>query len=166
MPSGCYIRSASFDTIPSGAVAATFTGKKLGASFSMIGDFVPRIPCTCYCGEYRQYVRGTFTAGGSPVAHSLGGGRTLHPTTFQEDGDLAAGTAYGYRSSPGTKSVFTPDQAGGCRFKGEDEPGISSASGTAVAMSLDFKGDLIDTCRGNQVLATSSWTVAGSGTVP
>jgi len=163
----CNIQSASFASIPSGAVAATMSGSKLSASFTMIGDFAPRIPCNCSCGEYRQYVRGTFTANGSPVAHSLGGGRLLDPTTFQEDGDVAAGTVYGHRSVVGTKSIFTPDQAGGCRFEGSDEPGISNTgSGVALAMNLDFRGELIDTCRSNTVLASSSWTVSGSGTTP
>lgn len=165
-PAGCYVERASFNTIPSGTIPATLSGRKLGAAFSMIGDFVPRTPCTPYCGEYRQYVRGTFTANGAKHVHSLGGGRNLHPTTFQEDGDVAAGTVYGHRSVPGTKSKFTPNQANGWRFEGQDEPGIAGPSGTALAMNLDFTGDLIDTCRANQVLATSSWTVAGSATVP
>jgi hypothetical protein len=163
---GCYIESAGFANIPSGAVSATLSGAKLGAAFTMIGDFAPRIPCDCSCGEYRQYIRGTFTANGRSLTHSLGGGRTLHPTTFQEDGDVAAGTAYGHRSSLGTKSKFTPDQMGGCRFEGADEPGVSGGSGARLAMNLDFRADLIDTCRSNMMLASSSWNVSGSATVP
>jgi hypothetical protein len=158
----------SFTSIPSGKVAATLTGSKLGAAFTMVGEFVPRIPCNCSCGEYRQYVRGTFTADGKTVTHSLGGGRNLHATTFQEDGDVAAGTVYGHRAVRGTKSKFkNPDQATGCTFEGADEPGIASTkSGTVLAMDLDFKGDLIDTCHSDKIIATSSWKVEGTATIP
>jgi hypothetical protein len=162
----CALISASFSSIPSGTVAATISGGRLQGPFVMRATFDTAIPCTCANGEYRQYVRGSFTAGGRTVNHMLGPGRPLDPSTFQEDGDVAAGTVYGHRAVPGTKSRFRPDQAGGCRFEGEDEPGISAASGTAVAMNLDFKGDLIDTADSNRVVTTASWSVAGSGTMP
>jgi hypothetical protein len=163
----CALASASFATVPSGTINAALNGSRLEGPFQIRADFATPIPCNCSCGEYRQYVRGTFTADGQPVTHQLGGGRTLHPTRFQEDGDLAAGTAYGYRSSPGTKSRFKPDQAGGCRFEGDDEPGISSDSGTRVSMSLDFRGELVDTCKFPMpTTASASWSVAGSATIP
>ena len=79
---------------------------------------------------------------------------------------MAAGTVYGHRAVLGTKSKFLPDQAGGCRFEGEDEPGISSAvSGTVLGMNLDFKGELIDT-RDNSQILEKHWWVTGTGTVP
>ena len=159
--------TGSFADIPSGKIAATLNSNKLGAAFNMVGDFDAHIPCNCSCGEYRQYVRGQFTSNGHPVTHSLGGGRTLHPVNFQEDGDVAAGTVYGHRSVPGTKSKFKTDQAGGCRFEGADEPGIaSSTKGTVLGINLDFKGELIDTCRSNSAVASSAWNVAGSATIP
>jgi len=159
--------TGSFEDIPSGKIAATLNANTLGAAFKMVGNFDSHVPCTCSCGEYRQYVRGKFTSNGQPVAHSLGGGRTLHPVNFQEDGDVAAGTVYGHRSVLGTKSEFKPDQAGGCRFEGADEPGIaSSTTGTVLGIDLDFKGDLIDTCRSNTAVASSAWNVAGSATIP
>ncbi len=164
--SRCAITSATFATVPSGTITAALNGSKLEGPFQIRADFTRPIPCNCSCGEYRQYVRGTFTANGRPVTHRLGPGRVLHPTNFQEDGDVSLGTVYGHRSVRGTKSRFTPDQAGGCRFEGEDEPGISSSSGTRVAMNLGFRGDLIDTCRGNAVLTSSSWSVVGSATIP
>ncbi|MFZ5623305.1 MAG: hypothetical protein ACOY71_02585 [Gemmatimonadota bacterium] len=162
----CHIEDAIFDSIPSGAVPATLTGTKLGADFDMIAGVGPVIPCNCSCGEYRQYVRGTFTVNGKNHAHSLGGGRNLDPTTYQEDGNVAAGTVYGHRRVRGTKSVFKPDQAGGCQFQGSDQPGISAGSGTKLEMDLEFVGNLIDTCAGSAVLETSSWSVVGSATVP
>ena len=162
----CAITGATFTSIPSGTVAATLSGGRLQAPFVMRATFSNAIPCTCANGEYRQYIRGSFTAGGSPVTHMLGPGRPLSATTFQEDGDVGAGTAYGYHSSPGTKSRFKPDQATGCQFEGEDEPGISAASGNAVSVNLDFRGDLIDTADANRVVTTASWTVSGSATMP
>jgi hypothetical protein len=163
----CALAGASFATVPSGTIKAALNGTRLEAPFQVRADFTTPIPCNCSCGEYRQYVRGTFTADGQPVTHQLGGGRTLHPTQFQEDGDLAAGTAYGYRSSPGTKSRFKPDQAGGCRFEGEDEPGITSGSGKQVTMHLDFWGELVDTCKSPMpTTASASWSVDGSAKIP
>lgn len=158
--------TGSFSTIPSGTVAATMTGTKLGATFSMVGDFNSAIPCTCACGEYRQYVRGKFTAGGSPVTHNIGPGITLDPTTFKLDGNASTVNYFGRRNSRTTYSHFEPDQAGGCQFQGLDIPGISAGSGTALVVDLDFRGELIDTCDSNRVLVTKSWSVKGSATVP
>lgn len=163
----CAITSATFTDVPPPAtLVATLNGSRLEAPFKIRATFDNAIPCTCANGEYRQYVRGSFTAGGNPVTHMLGPGRPLDPTTFQEDGDVAAGTAYGYHSSPGTKSRFLPDQAGGCNFESEDEPGITSASGTVVTMNLDFQGDLIDTTAGGAAIASASWSVGGTATIP
>jgi hypothetical protein len=170
--SACSV-TGSFSSIPSGAVAATLTGTKLSAAFAMTGTFTPSgfvffaIPCTCWCGEYRQHVRGKFTRNGSAVTHALCGSN-LDPTTFQEDCGIFGGTSYryGYRSHAFATSKFTPDQAGGCTFEGQDAPGITGSSGDTLAMNLDFKGELIDTCHGNTVLASSAWTVSGTATVP
>ncbi len=162
---GCVITGA-FSTIPSGTLAATLSGTKLGASFQMIGDFDVPIPCVCSMGEYRQRVRGTFTKNGTNVTHALCG-TNLHPTTFQEDCGIFGGKTYkyGYRSIPFANSKFTPDQATGCRFEGFDFPGISGATGDKLAINLDFEGELIDT-RSGASLASSSWSVQGSATVP
>jgi hypothetical protein len=162
----CALTAANFTSIPSGAVAATLNGGRLQAPFVMRATFENPIPCNCSNGEYRQFIRGSFTAGGRAVTHMLGLGRPLSATAFQEDGDVGVGTAYGHRSVPGTKSRFLPDQQGGCQFEGEDEPGITASSGTVVTMNLDFRGDLIDTSASNRVMNTSSWTVSGSATMP
>jgi hypothetical protein len=161
--------TGSFSSIPSGTVPATLSGSKLGATFNMIGDFSPtKIPCSCSCGEYRQYVRGTFTKNGSNVTHALCG-TNLDPTTFQEDCARIGGTdyKYGYRSIPFATSKFTqPDQATGCRFEGFDAPGITGSSGDTLAVNLDFQASLIDTCNGYTNLTNASWSVSGSATVP
>jgi len=160
--------TGSFTNIPSGTLAATLGGNKLGASFSMVGTFNAPIPCTCSAGEYRQYVRGSFTKNGSNVTHALCG-TNLHPTTFQEDCGISGGNTYkyGYRSIPFANSKFTsPDQATGCQFNGFDYPGIRGSSGDTLSVNLDFRGELIDTGMGSAVLASSSWSVVGSATVP
>jgi len=132
----------------------------------MVGDFDSPIPCTCACGEYRQYVRGSFTANGSPVTHYIGPGVTLNPTTYQLDGNATTANYFGRRNYRTGYSHYEPDQAGGCQFQGSDIPGLSGPSGTALTVSLDFRGELIDTCAAGSALATSSWSVSGSGTVP
>lgn len=157
--------TGSFSSIPSGVLAATMNGSKLGTTFNMVGDFNSAIPCTCACGEYRQYVRGTFTANGAPVTHQLGPGLTLHPTNYQLDGNATTANYFGRRDYRTSYSHFEPDQAGGCQFQGSDIPGISAGSGTALTVNLDFIGKLIDTCASNHELASSSWSVVGSGTV-
>lgn len=162
----CALTAATFTSIPSGTVAATLIGGLLQAPFVMRATFDNAIPCNCSNGEYRQYVRGSLTAGGTPIAHMLGPGRPLSATAFQEDGDVAAGTVYGHRSILGTGSRFLPDQQGGCQFEGEDAPGINSSSGTVVVMDLEFRGDLIDTSDSNRVMTTRSWGASGSATIP
>jgi len=134
----------------------------------MIGKFSPSIPCNCSCGEYRQYVRGEFTRNGSTVTHPLCG-TNLDPKTYQEDCGRIGGKdyKYGYRSIPFATSKFTdPDQATGCKFAGYDAPGITGSSGDKLGVNLDFIGKLIDTCNGNKELASSSWSVQGTATVP
>jgi hypothetical protein len=163
----CAITSATFTEVPPpSTIVAALNGSRLEAPFKIRATFGNAIPCTCANGEYRQYIRGSFTAGGAPVTHMLGPGRPLDPTTFQEDGDVAAGTVYGYHSVLGTGSRFLPDQATGCIFEGEDAPGITSASGNVVTMNLDFRGDLIDTTAGGAVITSADWSVAGSATIP
>jgi hypothetical protein len=161
--------SASFSTIPSGAVAATLNGTKLGAPFDMIGNFsATRIPCSCACGEYRQYVRGYFKSNGTTVTHHLCG-TDLDPTNYQEDCARIGGRdyKYGYRSNAfATSNFVNPDQATGCRFEGHDNPGITGSSGDSLEVNLDFIGTLVDTCDGNVVRASSSWSVKGTATVP
>jgi len=160
--------TGSFSSIPSGTLTATLSGNKLGASFNMIGTFTAPVPCVCSAGEYRQYVRGTFTKNGANVIHALCG-TNLHPTNYQEDCGVVGGKnyKYGYRSIPFATSNFTdPDQATGCKFEGFDHPGIRGSSGETLSVNLDFLGALIDTSSSNAVLAASAWSVVGSATVP
>jgi hypothetical protein len=167
--SSCPLTGGAFSNIPNGqTLVAGLSGSKLTKSFNMIGDFTAGPGCSCSCGEYRQNVRGTFTKNGAAVTHALCGSN-LDPSTYQEDCARIGGTdyKYGYRSNPfGTSNFVNPDQATGCQFKGYDSPGIIGSSGDKLAMSLDFRGQLVDTCSGNKVLATADWSVGGAATVP
>lgn len=161
--------TASWTSIPPPAtLPATFVGNKLGAPFDMIADFTTTPPpCTCACGEYRQYVRGTFKKNGAVVTHTLCG-TTLSPTSFQEDCAVSGGRnlKYGYHSIPFATSNFSqPDQATGCHFDGFDYPGIKGATGDNLEIDLDFQASLVDVCNG-ATLKTAEWSVAGAGTVP
>lgn len=165
----CNSVSGTFN-LPSGTLPATLSGTKLGASWSMSADFTsdPPDPAVCGpCGEYRQYVRGTFTKNGATVRHRLCG-TDLDPNSYQEDCVMAGGRAfkYGYHSIPDGNSRFSnPDQATGQRWDGYDAPGISGASGDTLGVDLHFYGDIVDVCNG-ATLGGSSWSVQGTATVP
>jgi hypothetical protein len=161
--------NGSFKNIPAGTIPATLVGNQLGASFDMIGDYTATggNGCTCSCGEYRQYVKGSFKANGRTVAHDLCG-TPLSPTSFNEDCATAGGVnyRYGYRTHRWVNSHFdNPDQASGCRFTGWDSPGITGSSGDTLEVDLEFMASLIDTCQG-KTIAGSGWSVVGSATVP
>lgn len=160
--------AARFTTIPSGTLRPTLSGTSYNAPFDMIADFTPSGSCTtCATGEYRQYVKGYFKLNGATVTHNLCG--TTLSSSWQEDCGVFGGNTYkyGYHSIPFGNSRFTPNQADGCHFIGHDAPGFSNlVSGDRPEINLQFKGDLIDTGNGNNVLATSNWSVSGTSTVP
>jgi hypothetical protein len=171
----------SFLAIPSGAQTPSVTGDRLHHSFDILAEFDASAGGDVQTGEYRQQVRGTFTSNGTAVTHSLGGGRDLHATTFQEDG--SGDTRYGYRSVFGTGSqfgtatettpgtyTFTPSATNaGSAFYGHDDPGIQGGTGDTVAMDLEFQGSIVDTSRPpsspSYTIASSAWSVTGSGTL-
>jgi hypothetical protein len=163
-------RVSASSSLPSGTLPATLTGSKLGASWSMSANFTgdPPNPAICGpCGEYRQYVRGSFTKNGRPVTHQLCG-TALDPSKFQEDCVQIGGTQYkyGYHAIPFATSKFSrPDQATGQRWDGSDAPGIRGSSGDDLTVDLEFMGDLVDNCNG-ATIGGSTWKVSGSAKVP
>jgi Domain of unknown function (DUF4157) len=177
--------TGSFDDIPSGDKIATVSGKRLSFRFGMSGSFQPvqaayrdLLECSCSCGEYRQEVRGKFTRAGKCEPNCgdnyppICGVATPDPTIFYEDCRPVGSSVvkYGYRSIPLNLSRFvdpdgTPNQATGCVFFGSDSPGIEGKSGEVLGMDLTFRGRLIDTCNGNKILDSSTWTVFGTGTI-
>jgi hypothetical protein len=153
---------------PAATLRPELIGSKLGRKFYMVGKFSASPPCSCSCGEYRQYVRGRMILNGEDRPAPLCGGN-LDPKIYQEDCTVIDGRSYkyGYRSTPFPTSVFIyPDQETGCTFVGHDEPEVSAESGDTVGLDLDFRGQLVDACDGDRVLATAEWSVAGSATIP
>lgn len=166
-------------TVPAGS------GNKMGERFNMEIDFDSTpAGCVCSCGEYRQLLRGTFTANGKTLVHLLpnpGGGAPLkllpRPASgsasdnFLEDGipSPASGTNvhYGHRSEGAADSTDTylPDRATGCQYRGNDFPGITASAGTNVTIDLDFRGQAVDTCNRNSCVQQNDWTVTCSGTL-
>jgi hypothetical protein len=169
--------------VPANRSGCTPTLASVHETFDMNADLaVAPYPAACFCGEYRQYVRGSFTANGRPVQFLMpdpaGGVRPLLPRpapgnprdNFQEDG-IPADTAlfgvnefYGHRgASYGNGNSFDqylPDRAGGCQYRGHDEPSAATVqSGTTVELDADFRGQIIDVANGSQVIATREWNV-------
>ncbi|KUL27662.1 hypothetical protein [Chlorobium limicola] len=158
-----------FTSIPGGTLTASLdSSNTLGAAFSMEADFISLGQDGSPAGgEYRQYVRGSFTLNGRPDPHRLCG-QNLSQTTFHEDCTNIGGTIYkyGYRSIRFDTSYFdNPDQENGSSFHGWDRPGISGSSGETLMINLDFRGELVDICNNEQVLDSAEWSVFGSATV-
>ena len=115
--------------------------------------------CQCGCCEYRQFVRGTFTDGGTgqPVLFDLPSG-PLDATRYCEDGAIDEfGTNqhgyYGHRnhSTPGD----TYGGLGGCSYEGNEK----SSCPPSDTAHLEFVGLIVDVCR-RRVSAKQTWTVA------
>jgi hypothetical protein len=160
--------TARFTSIPSGTLTPTFSGSLLTVPFDMNAEFTLPIPCSGVCGEYRQFVRGSFSVNGTNLTHALCS-NNLSPTTWYEDCATIGGTnyKYGYHTIPFPNSRFSnPDQATGTTFKGHDSPGLSGTTGDRLAIHLEFKGILVDACDSDAPLVTKTWKVDGTGVVP
>jgi hypothetical protein len=182
----CCVKAFNVPTARSGCTTvAVGARKKMGETFNMEMDFDSTgAGCVCSCCDYRQFIRGTFTANGTAIALLLpnpAGGPPLKmlprpaagspSDNFLEDGLVAppAGTNvhYGHRSEGSTDSTdkYLPDRATGCQYRGNDFPGLTSAVGTSVSVDVDFRGQAIDTCNGNTAVQQNEWTVTCSGTL-
>lgn len=160
-----------------------------GESFEMQVDFVseaPDYPVMCGAGEYRQYVRGSFMLQ-DPVLGALrrinhdlpdmvnGGVMPMLAApavgaaadNFLEDGHAGGRWQYGHRrepiANPGTHNQFLPDRDTGCQYRGTDFPSLGFTPGTPYSVSLDFRGQAVDSATAGEVLATVDWSVSGSG---
>jgi hypothetical protein len=185
----CCVTTFNIPTARSGCqtVAATGGNNKMGETFNLEIDFDSAAAgCVCSCGEYRQFIRGTFTANGTTVVHLLpnpaaGAPLKLLPRppagaasdNFIEDGLVSPPAGmnvhYGHRSEPVTTDTTDlyqqPDRPTGCQYRGNDFPGIAAASGTNVTVDLDFRGQAIDTCNAGNCVQQNEWTVTCSGTL-
>jgi hypothetical protein len=112
------------------------------------------------------------------------------PTTLREDGQIIGGTRatgsppagqccqsltggrierFGYRSSPpvhrtGLEDRYLPSQATGCEYRARDTYGLSGTSrptGLRIRLRIVWQGRVIDTSRGNRIIATRHWGVRG-----
>ncbi len=183
----CCITTFNVPTARSGCTteAASSTRNKMGERFNMEIDFDSSgAGCVCSCCEYRQLIRGTFTANGTNIVHLLpnpAGGAPLRmlprPATgatddnFLEDGiptpPSGTNVYYGHRSEGSTDSTDTylPDRATGCQYRGNDFPGLTGPTGMTVSIDLDFRGQCVDTCNANASVQQNDWTVTCSGTL-
>lgn len=130
-------------------------------SFDMEADFLSRRRrCRCSCCEYRQFVRGTFTAAaGASVRFDMPSG-PLDPVKYCEDGaiDEFGPGAHGYyghrdRSSAGDEYSGT-GAATGCTYRGNEKPSCPPTDG----VHLEFIGLIVDRCR-RTVVAKRTWSV-------
>jgi hypothetical protein len=154
--------------------------RRAGVRFRMDVDFTTGGDCRCECGEYRHFVRGTFTLNGRPVTHLLpnpaGGARPMLPRpapgaavdNFQEDGAIVAGVNMfpGHRTLPqaGPNDPYLPDRATGCRYRGKDYPSMTGRVGVdTFTMDLDFRGTVIDVCNSDAVTNSNEWPAFETG---
>lgn len=182
----CCVAAFNVPTARSGCTTvAAGAGNKMGEKFNLEIDFDSTgAGCVCSCGEYRQFVRGTFAANGTTVVHLLpnpAGGAPVKmlprpaagdaSDNFIEDGLVSppagANVYYGHRSEGSTDStdMYLPDRATGCQYRGTDFPGLASVAGTNVSVDLDFRGQAVDTCNGTATVQQNEWTTTCSGTL-
>lgn len=158
---------SAFNT-PTGNVAPVLGGGGFGAAFNNSATFTDSAGGSVAAGEYRQYVKGSFTANGSPLTHILCGSTVMSTAVYQEDGcPSGMCDAYGHRACPpDSYSQYSPDQATGSQFDMSDAPGFRNISaGTTYGIHLSFQGKLVDTAS-NTDLAERSWIVDGEATAP
>ncbi len=184
--SHCCVSAFNVPTARSGCTTvASGSQKKMGETFKMEIDFDSSgAGCVCSCGEYRQFVRGTFTANGTAIVLLLpnpAGGAPLKllprpaagaaSDNFLEDGLASPSSGmnvhYGHRSegSTDTTDTYLPDRGTGCQYRGYDFPGLTAAVGTAITVDLDFRGQAVDTCNAAACVQQNEWTVTCSGTL-
>ncbi|HEY6326660.1 MAG TPA: IPT/TIG domain-containing protein [Candidatus Cybelea sp.] len=182
----CSVAAFNVPTARSGCTTvAAGARKQMGEKFNMEMDFDSTGPgCVCSCCEYRQFVRGTFTANGTTIVLLLpnpAGGAPLKllprpaagapSDNFLEDGLVSPGAGvnvhYGHRSEGSTDptDTYLPDRPTGCQYRGNDFPGITSSAGTNVTVDLDFRGQAVDTCNATACVQQNEWTVTCSGTL-
>ena len=183
----CCVTSFNVPTARSGCTTvAAGAGNKMGEKFNMEIDFDSTgSGCVCSCGEYRQFVRGTFTSNGTTIAHFLpnpAGGAPVKmlprpaagaaADNFIEDGLVSPPAGmnvyYGHRSETVTTDstdMYSPDRPTGCQYRGNDFPGLAGSVGTSVTVDLDFRGQAVDTCNAGAAVQQNEWTVTCSGTL-
>jgi hypothetical protein len=153
-----------------------------GGSRSITGHFRMLAQFSKYCGcadyEYRQFIRGHWKRTRGGITTDLGGTFTSEPAGaltpgWQEDGNTtAAAVNYGHRAQTAeginqyVDDTGATDQAGGCRFEGDDSPGgpDSVMSGDVFDVDVNFRGEIQ---RKGSAVETKHWTaIKGMFPVP
>ena len=112
-------------------------------------------------GQYRQYVKGVFLSEAAPQEHFLMDGK-LSPFKWIEDKQSSVKYGYRFRSQCRyTDESDELDMRHGRFYESTDSPGAGSVDDV---MDLHFKGTLIDTGNGNQVVAERHWSIYGNKT--
>jgi hypothetical protein len=149
-----------------------------GGTMDMLGHFNVDIqlpPGNCEDYEYRQHICGEVDfqpAGGSTFSSLNGiftnqpGGSLPHIPNFHQDGNTTLGRRYGHRNRPATAenqyvdATGSADQTHGCRFLGEDSPGITgrvTSPGEVYDFDLRFMGEVRHKTRGR--VAERWWNI-------
>ncbi len=154
--------------------------------FAVVGRFeASAYPADCRCGEYRQFVRGTYSRNSQLQKQPLGNPQGGPPLTllprpaqgaafdnFQEDSLQRSGSLtnlrYGHRDElPGNVDLsdrYLPDRPTGCEYRGFDAPFLEGQAGETYSFDLDFRGVLVDVCNGNEEMVRKEWGLFCSGT--
>ena len=152
-----------------------------GGTMDMLGHFNVDIhlpPGNCDEYEYRQYICGEvefLPAGATATTPFVSlnnlfttqpGGSLPHIPNFHQDGNTALNSRYGHRNRPArpenryVDASGTTDQANGCRFLGDDQPGINGRitnPGETYDFDLRFLGEVRHRTRGR--VAERWWNV-------
>jgi hypothetical protein len=148
----------------------------LGGGFRTEAEFSSR--CNCAQFQYRQFIRGHFrrTRGGAtedigawfadlPAGPGSPAGRI--DATFKEDGDTTdVPVNYGHRDGPADNDPVdhyfdragTDNQATGCRYESEDNPGgdlLDCQPGDSYDVDVSFRGEIQ---RNGAPIQTKFWT--------
>jgi peptidoglycan hydrolase-like protein with peptidoglycan-binding domain len=152
-----------------------------GGTRDMLGHSTVEIhlpPGNCDDYEYRQYICGEVefqpagAAAGTPFTSLNGvfttqpGGSLPHIPNFHEDGNTALGSRYGHRNLPSrtenryVDATGADDQAHGCKYLGDDRPGIRGRitnPGEVYDFDLRFLGEVRHKTRGR--VAERWWNI-------
>jgi hypothetical protein len=131
--------------------------------------------CECALGEYKQELKGwaeRTLPGGMPKrdrVHLVGG--LLDENTYREDARAGnPSLPYGHRGNlrgNTDEDSFLPDRETGCRYAGEDEPGMQTTNeGERMQFHFEFRGAPVDARTRLPVLPWRHWIVEGDGTTP
>lgn len=157
------------------ALPASITGR-----FTTASQFSSR--CNCSEFQYRQFIRGHARHIRGATVTDISGAFNQLPSGsltagFQEDGDTTDNPVnYGHRDQAADTNpedrylndANAVDQANGCRYRSEDEPGLRNITGAVTGdvfdLDINFRGEIQ---RNGRPIQTKHWTaIRGRFTMP